>query len=95
MPTGPVHRGSAALRDVLPLIEVPTLPLYGHADRRSPLSVAEDLHAKIPTSKLVVMPGVGHSSNLELPETFNTEVRSFLQSEEGDHILEVAGPGSR
>ncbi len=72
----------ADLRDVLPLIEVPTLLLYGEADRRSPLNVAEDLHAKIPTSKLVVMPGVGHDSNLEAPETFNTEVRSFLRSNE-------------
>jgi len=85
----------ADLRDVLPLIEVPTLLLYGEADRRSPLNVAEDLHAKIPTSKLVVMPGVGHDSNLEAPETFNTEVRSFLQSNESGRPAEDARPDSR
>jgi pimeloyl-ACP methyl ester carboxylesterase len=70
----------ADLRDVLPRIDVPTLLLYGDADQRSPLHVAEDLHAKIPTSRLVVMPGVGHLSNFEAAERFNTEVRSFLRS---------------
>lgn len=85
----------ADLRDVLPLIEVPTLLLYGDADRRSPMDIAEDLHAKIPTSELVVMPGVGHDSNLEAPETFNTEVRNFLRSSAGGHPVEDARPGSR
>jgi pimeloyl-ACP methyl ester carboxylesterase len=70
------------LRDVLPRIDVPTLLLYGDKDVRSPLSVAEDLHAKIPTSQLVVMPGVGHLSNIEAPERFNTEVRRFLREVE-------------
>ncbi len=84
----------ADLRNVLPLIEVPTLLLYGDADQRSPLNVAEDLHAKIPTSKLVVMPGVGHASNLEAPEVFNTEVRNFLRSSESGHPVEDAHPGS-
>ena len=55
----------ADLRDVLPRIDVPTLLLYGDADRRSPLTVAEDLHAKIPASTLVVLPGAGHLANLE------------------------------
>jgi pimeloyl-ACP methyl ester carboxylesterase len=67
------------LRDVLPHIEVPTLLLYGDKDVRSPLNVAEDLHAQIPGSTLVVMPGVGHVSNMEAPERFNAEVRNFLR----------------
>lgn len=70
----------ADLRDMLPTIEVPTLLLYGEADQRSPLNVAENLHAKIPTSKLVIIPGVGHASNLEAPEIFNAEVRNFLRT---------------
>ncbi len=70
----------ADLRHVLPHIDVPTLLLYGDADQRAPLSVAEDLHAKIPTSKLVMLPGVGHDSAAEAPEAFNAEVRGFLQS---------------
>lgn len=68
------------LRDVLPTISVPTLLLYGSADKRSPLHVAEDLHAHIPGSKLVAMPGVGHQSNVDAPDLFNAEVRGFLRS---------------
>ena len=68
----------ADLRDVLPRIDVPTLLLYGDADQRSPLPVAEDLHARIPGSKLVVIPGPGHMVNIEAPERFDEEVRSFL-----------------
>jgi pimeloyl-ACP methyl ester carboxylesterase len=37
------------------------------------------MHAMIPESRLVIIPGVGHESNLEAPEIFNTEVRSFLR----------------
>ncbi|MCL7412207.1 MAG: alpha/beta hydrolase [ANME-2 cluster archaeon] len=70
----------ADLRDMLPTIEVPTLLLYGEADQRSPLNVAESLHARIPGSKLVVILDVGHMSNLEAPEIFNTEVRNFLRA---------------
>lgn len=70
----------ADLRDVLDQVAVPTLLLYGDADQRSPLPVAEALHARIPTSQLVVLPGVGHLSNLEAPDAFTSVVRSFLHS---------------
>jgi pimeloyl-ACP methyl ester carboxylesterase len=53
---------------------------YGEADQRVPLSAAEDLHTRIPGSRLVVMPGVGHQSNMDAPDLFNHEVRSFLRS---------------
>ena len=68
------------VRDVLPRIDVPTLLLYGDKDVRSPLSVAEEMHAGIPRSRLVVMPGVGHMADMEAAERFNAEVRSFLRS---------------
>lgn len=70
----------ADLRDVLVTIAVPTLLLYGDLDVRAPLPVAEDLHARIPGSRLVVLPGVGHDANMEAPETFNDAVRTFLRS---------------
>jgi pimeloyl-ACP methyl ester carboxylesterase len=70
----------ADLRDVLPDITVPTLLLYGDADQRSSLAVAEELHRGIPASRLVVMAGVGHMSSIEAPVRFNSEVRSFLRS---------------
>jgi pimeloyl-ACP methyl ester carboxylesterase len=71
----------ADLRDVLPGIRVPTLLLYGDADRRSPLgTVAADLHREIPGSRLRIMPGAGHAANMEAPERFNAEVREFLRT---------------
>jgi pimeloyl-ACP methyl ester carboxylesterase len=70
----------ADLRDVLPHIKVPTLLLYGDADKRSPLFVGAELHRQIQASTLVVIPGVGHMTNMEAPSQFNTEVRNFLHS---------------
>lgn len=70
---------AADLRDVLQRIQVPTLLIYGDKDVRSPLGVARDLHAKIPASVLVVIPGVGHACNVEAAERFNNEVRTFLR----------------
>ena len=64
-------------------IAVPTLLLYGSADVRSPLTVAEGLHTQIPGSRLVVMPGIGHLSNVDAPDLFNAEVRRFLNSVPG------------
>ncbi len=76
----PYAFAEADLRDALPHIGVPTLLLSGDADERSPLVVTETLHAAIPASTLVVLPGLGHESYLESPEQFNAEVRSFLLS---------------
>ncbi|CAN5735932.1 alpha/beta fold hydrolase [soil metagenome] len=71
----------ADLRDVLPTIEVPTLLLHGEEDARSPLRGAEALHREIPRSELVVLPEVGHMSNLESPDRFNQAVRRFLEQD--------------
>ena len=68
------------LRGTLPTITVPTLVLSADADTRSPVAVGEALHAAIPDSRLVVLPGVGHVSNMEAPQHFNAEVRRFLRS---------------
>jgi pimeloyl-ACP methyl ester carboxylesterase len=70
----------ANLREELPRITVPTLLIWGDQDVRSPLSVAEDLLARIPESRLVVLDGADHLSHVEAPERFNDEVRGFLKS---------------
>jgi pimeloyl-ACP methyl ester carboxylesterase len=70
----------ADLRAALPSIRIPTLLIYGDADERSPPSVAQDLHRRIPKSRLVLLPGLGHECALESPDRFNFEVRSFLRS---------------
>jgi pimeloyl-ACP methyl ester carboxylesterase len=66
-------------RTLLPRIAVPTLVLWGADDRRSPLSVAEQLHAAIPGAELVVIPDAGHLSNMEQPDAFNAHVRRFCR----------------
>jgi pimeloyl-ACP methyl ester carboxylesterase len=66
------------LRDALPLVKAPTLLVYGGQDVRAPLPVAEDLHASIAGSTLVVLPDAGHACNVEAPEAFNQAVRGFL-----------------
>jgi pimeloyl-ACP methyl ester carboxylesterase len=68
------------LRSALPGITVPTLLIYGDRDERAPLEVAEDLHASILDSTLVVLPGAGHVCNIEAAESFNSAVRNFLRS---------------
>jgi pimeloyl-ACP methyl ester carboxylesterase len=65
-------------RDLLPHIDVPTLLLWGDDDRRSPLSIAEQLRDWIPAAELVVMPKAGHVANMEQPDAFNAHVRRFL-----------------
>jgi pimeloyl-ACP methyl ester carboxylesterase len=69
--------GPADLRHVLGTISVPTLLLYGDADRRSPVSVGKELQVRIPGSTLVVIPGAPHLASLEQPDAFNHAVRAF------------------
>jgi len=70
----------ADLRDVLVQVTLPTLLIWGDKDVRSPLTVAEDLQARILGSRLVMIPGAGHLSHAEAADRFNAELRSFLQS---------------
>jgi pimeloyl-ACP methyl ester carboxylesterase len=65
-------------RELLSTIRVPTLLVWGEADKRSPLSVAHQLRDAIPGAKLAVIAGAGHVSNLEAPMQFNALVRDFL-----------------
>lgn len=78
----------ADLTDVLERVTVPTLLLYGDKDQRSPRPVAEKLSSSIPTSRLVFVDGAGHDTNIEAPDVFDDEVRSFL------HQVELEGGAS-
>jgi pimeloyl-ACP methyl ester carboxylesterase len=67
-------------RALLRRIAVPTLLIWGEVDARSPLTVAHQFENAIPDTKLVVIPGAGHVSNLERPEPFNDAVREFCRA---------------
>jgi 3-oxoadipate enol-lactonase len=65
-------------RAVLPRISVPTLVIVGEEDAVTPPAEAEFLAEHIPGAELVTIPGAGHLTNLEAPETFNTILEAFL-----------------
>ena len=67
-------------REVLPLIDVPTLLMWGDDDRRSPLSSGEEMCDSIRDARLVVIPCAGHVSNMEQPERFNAQIREFCRT---------------
>ncbi len=67
-------------REVLPLIDVPTLLMWGEDDRRSPLSSGEVMCDSIRDARLVVIPCAGHVSNMEQPERFNAQIREFCRT---------------
>ena len=56
----------------------PTLVIVGEQDRTTTTRAARALHEGIAGSKLVVVPGAGHMSFVESPETYLGSVRSFL-----------------
>ena len=62
----------------LATVDVPTLVLVGDQDVPSPPDVAETMQEGIPGSELVVVPGAGHLSGLEAPETFNAALLDFV-----------------
>ena len=64
---------------------MPTLLIWGELDVRSPFSVAHEFEQSISDTKLVVIPGAGHVSNLERPEKFNDAVREFCRAHSPDH----------
>ncbi len=61
-------------------VEVPTLVICGADDQMTPTKYSQYLHEKIRNSKLVVIPGAGHSVMLEKYREFNAALSAFLSS---------------
>jgi 3-oxoadipate enol-lactonase len=68
----------ADLRNLVSTIETRSLVIGGELDEATPPAQAEDLHAGIVPSELMVIPGVAHLSNLEAPDLFNRRVLDLL-----------------
>ena len=64
--------------DRLPTIHVPTLFLVGDHDECDP-SLSEEMHQKIPNSKLVILPKSGHMTFVDQTALFNNSVSKFLE----------------
>jgi pimeloyl-ACP methyl ester carboxylesterase len=65
---------------LLPRINVPTLIIAGGQDKVMPMAAAQSLKDGISGSRLVVIGEAGHMVNMEESETFNLQLRDFLQS---------------
>ncbi len=61
-------------------IAVPTLVMVGDEDVATVPAKAERLHAAIPGSRLVTVPGAGHTSSVEQPAFVNRALTQFLES---------------
>ena len=67
------------MTESLEKISVPTLIMVGDKDKVTPPSEAETIHLKIENSKLVLIHGAGHLSNLENSKEFNSALLDFLK----------------
>ena len=68
----------ADLRESVATIRVPSLILAGALDAATPPAQAEELHAAIPGSELVLLEEAAHLSNLEQPDAFTERVLEFF-----------------
>ena len=64
----------------LELISKPTLLIMGERDIEEFQAIANHIAHTIPHLTKLVLPGIGHMSNMEAPETFNEAVLSFLEN---------------
>jgi len=72
------------VRDELKMIRAPTLVIVGDQDVSLPLEHSERLREGIRGSRLVVIPGAGHTSTVEEPEAVNTAILEFLGNLDAD-----------
>jgi pimeloyl-ACP methyl ester carboxylesterase len=69
----------ADARRLLSSIKCRTLVLVGDGDELTPPSLAQELSAGIPGSRLVVVPDCGHLSTMERPEAVNAALVQWLE----------------
>lgn len=78
-------RGMAQRPNRIPFLSniiVPTLILVGNEDALTPVADAELMHREIGGSRLKIIEGASHVSNLERPEEFNRALVEFLSEVE-------------
>lgn len=68
----------AGVTEQLGLIRTPTLIIVGDQDVATTPAKAELMHARIPSSRLVVIPGAGHTSAVEEPIAVTAAMEKFL-----------------
>jgi pimeloyl-ACP methyl ester carboxylesterase len=74
-------RGMAQRRDQRPFLSAimaPTLIIVGREDAITPAVDSEYMHQEISGSRLEIIDGAGHVSNMERPAQFNNALLNFL-----------------
>jgi pimeloyl-ACP methyl ester carboxylesterase len=66
-------------------IQAPTLIIHGEADPLVPVAWARRAHERIPASRLITFPGIGHLCPREAPNAFNAAVADFLAPSQPSH----------
>ncbi len=66
------------IRHVLPAVRVPTLILHGSDDEIIPIEVARYMAERIPTARVVEIPGAGHLALGEAATSVLSEIERFL-----------------
>ena len=74
---GMLTQRDARVIESLPQIAVPAVVIVG-ADDTPFLAASEYMAAKIPGATKVVIPGAGHSANIDQPAAFNAALLDFL-----------------
>jgi|TARA_B100001769_G_scaffold200164_1_gene160073 3-oxoadipate enol-lactonase len=67
-------------RHIFKTINVPTLIMVGELDSLTPPSMSKEIMKEIKNSYIKIIPEAGHLINIEKPELFNHNLRSFLES---------------
>ena len=66
------------IRQVLPAVRVPTLILHGSEDRIVPIEVAQYMASRIPSARVVEIPGAGHLAFAKYARPIVAEIERFL-----------------
>jgi len=77
------QRGMADRSDSTEMLagaDCPALVIVGADDRLSPPEEARGWQERMPNSRLAIIPGAGHLSNIEQPDLFNQVVANFIST---------------
>lgn len=78
-----VARGPRSLWRQAAAVQAPTLVVWGDRDQLVPVAAAPRTAAAIPGARLLVLPNVGHTAQLEAPRTTARAVLGLLEDSAG------------
>jgi 3-oxoadipate enol-lactonase len=73
--------------DRLGAVACPALVIVGEEDPGTPVEMARDIQAALPSAELAILRSASHLSNLEQPEEFNRVLLRFLDKAAGRSAL--------